>query len=54
MTTAAAKRVSRSDARRRLAAKKNVAPAYKRPRGNQDVDQRAFEHERRRLEVILA
>jgi hypothetical protein len=54
MATAAPKRVSTGEARRRLAEKKDAAPAYKRPRGNQELDQRAMEHERRRLEAILA
>jgi hypothetical protein len=50
----AQKRVSTGEARKRLAAKKDVAPAYRSPRGNQQVDQRAIDHERGRLERILA
>jgi hypothetical protein len=53
MDTAAAKRVSTGEAMRRLA-EKQVAPAYKRPRGNQEPDPRSVEYERRRLEAILA
>jgi hypothetical protein len=53
MDTAPAQRVSTGEARRRLA-EKQVAPAYKRPRGNPRPDPQAIEYERRRLEAILA
>jgi hypothetical protein len=51
MDTAKLKRVSTGEAIRRLAAKE-VAPAYKSPRGNQEQDQQAVEHERRRMELV--
>ncbi|MFL5841032.1 MAG: hypothetical protein ACJ77Z_11350 [Thermoleophilaceae bacterium] len=53
MDAAAAKRVSTDEAMRRLA-QKQVAPAYKGPRGNPEPDPQAMEYELRRLEAILA
>jgi hypothetical protein len=53
METARAKRVSTGEALKRLA-QKDVAPAYRSPRGNQKADNRAVEHERRKAESILA
>jgi hypothetical protein len=51
---AAAKRVSTSEALRRLAQKRVPPPAYKGPRANQETDKKALEYERARLEAILA
>jgi hypothetical protein len=54
MMATAAKRVSTAEALRRLAQKQAPPPAYRRPRGNQEPDQKAMEYERARLEALLA
>jgi hypothetical protein len=53
MDAATPKRVSTGEAKKRLA-EKEVQSAYKAPRGNQEPDRQALEHERRRLETLLA
>jgi hypothetical protein len=46
------RRVSTQEALRRLA-EKDVAPAYKAPRGNQDLDRGMTDHSVDRLELVV-